>query len=124
MPRSPRYSKKIPTWPASSASNANAGATRVTGPKPPEASAGCARWKNKRWPAEHFAALVKLLAKKFPDARFAILGSGEDRVMGEIIHEAEPSRSLNLCGEISYFEMVEWLRHCDLMITNDTGPMH
>lgn len=83
-----------------------------------------ARWKNKRWPAEHFAALVKLLAKKFPDARFAILGSGEDQAMGKIIHEAEPTRSLNLCGEISYFEMVEWLRHCDLMITNDTGPMH
>ena len=20
--------------------------------------------------------------------------------------------------------MIEWLRHCDLMITNDTGPMH
>ena len=83
-----------------------------------------ARWKNKRWPAEHFAELVRLLAKKYPDVRFAILGSGDDQAMGKIIHAAEPSRSLNLCGEISYFELVEWLRHCDLMVTNDTGPMH
>ena len=25
-----------------------------------------ARWENKRWPAEHFAALVRVLEKKFP----------------------------------------------------------
>ena len=83
-----------------------------------------ARWTNKRWPAEHFAALVKLLAKKFPDTRFAILGSADDQPMGKMIHDSEPARCLNLCGEISYFELVEWLRLSDLMITNDTGPMH
>jgi heptosyltransferase I len=83
-----------------------------------------ARWENKRWPVEHFAGLVRLLAQKFPNARFAILGSGEDRSIGEIISRAEPERCLNLCGETSLPEMIEWLRLCDLMITNDTGPMH
>ena len=83
-----------------------------------------ARWENKRWPAEHFAGLVRLLAKKFPDARFAILGAAEDKPLGEIILRAEPQRALNLCGETSLPEMIEWLRLCDLMITNDTGPMH
>jgi len=83
-----------------------------------------ARWKNKRWPAEHFGRLVKLLAARFPDVRFAILGSNDDQAMGRIIYDAQPTRCLNLCGEISYFEMVEWLRICRLMITNDTGPMH
>jgi len=37
-----------------------------------------ARWDNKRWPAEHFAALVRALAQKFPDTRFAVLGTAED----------------------------------------------
>ena len=83
-----------------------------------------ARWENKRWPAEHFAELVRLLAKKFPDARFAILGSGEDQPLGEAIARAAPERCLNLCGATSLPEMIEWIRLGDLMITNDTGPMH
>jgi heptosyltransferase I len=83
-----------------------------------------ARWSNKRWPVEYFSQLVSLLAKKFPDARFAILGSAEDRPLGEIIFRADPARCLNLCGEISLPEMIEWIRLCDLMVTNDTGPMH
>jgi len=83
-----------------------------------------ARWANKRWPAEYFAELVRLLTKVFPDRRFAILGGVEDRLLGEIISRAEPARCLNLCGQTSLPEMVEWLRRCELMVTNDTGPMH
>lgn len=83
-----------------------------------------ARWGNKRWPAENFAGLVRLLAKKFPGARFAILGGGEDKPLGELISHAAPEYCLNLCGETSLPEMIEWIRLCDLMVTNDTGPMH
>ena len=83
-----------------------------------------ARWSNKRWPAEHFAELVRLLAEKFSEARFAILGVAGDKPLGEIISRAAPTRCLDLCGETSLPEMVEWLRRCELMVTNDTGPMH
>lgn len=83
-----------------------------------------ARWENKRWPAKYFAELVRQIAAQFPDTRFAILGSGEDKSLGEIISRAAPARCLNLCGATSLLEMIEWVRLCDLMITNDTGPMH
>jgi heptosyltransferase I len=83
-----------------------------------------ARWENKRWPVNYFTELVHLAAKKFPTTRFAILGSGEDKPLGEIISRAAPERCLNLCGATSLPEMVEWIRLCDLMVSNDTGPMH
>jgi lipopolysaccharide heptosyltransferase II len=83
-----------------------------------------ARWDNKRWPVQNFAELARLLAAGFPDMRFAILGNDDDKPLGKIIARAEPQRSLNLCGETSLPEMVEWLRLSELMITNDTGPMH
>jgi lipopolysaccharide heptosyltransferase II len=83
-----------------------------------------ARWPNKHWPVEYFAALVRLLAEKFSDTRFAILGGKEDKPLGGIISRAEPERCFNLCGQTSLPEMIEWVRLCDLMITNDTGPMH
>ena len=83
-----------------------------------------ARWDNKRWPAEHFAALVHELDGKFPSARFAILGGKDDLPLGEKIAAAAPEKCLNLCGATTLPEMIEWVRLCDLLITNDTGPMH
>jgi len=83
-----------------------------------------ARWENKHWPVEHFADLTRRLAAADPQARFAVLGSADDKPLGNRIANTAPGRCLNLCGETSLPEMVEWLRLCDLMITNDTGPMH
>jgi len=83
-----------------------------------------ARWPTKRWPVEYFAELARSLTNQFPDARTVVLGDQEDRRLGEIISRADPARCLNLCGLTSLPEMVECLRLCDLLITNDTGPMH
>jgi lipopolysaccharide heptosyltransferase II len=83
-----------------------------------------ARWLNKRWPAGHFAELTRSLAAEFPDVRFAILGGGDDQSLGESISRAAPERCLNLAGQTSLPEMIEWLRRCDLLVTNDTGPAH
>jgi lipopolysaccharide heptosyltransferase II len=83
-----------------------------------------ARWTNKRWPAESFAELVRRLAAHFSDVHFAILGAVEDQPLGEVILRAAPGRCLNLAGQTTLPEMVEWLRLCELMVTNDTGPMH
>ena len=83
-----------------------------------------ARWLNKRWPVQHFAELVRALAKKFPDARFAVLGGKDDQPLGEKIFQAAPEKILNLCGATTLPEMIEWVRRCDLLVTNDTGPMH
>lgn len=83
-----------------------------------------ARWPNKRWPVAHFRSLVGALARDWPQARFAILGDQGDHPLGQAIAEAAPPQCLNLCGQTTLLEMVEWLRRCDLLITNDTGPMH
>ena len=83
-----------------------------------------ARWDNKRWPAAHFAELVRQTAAQFPRTLFAILGSADERPLAEIIGRAAPDRCLNLCGQTSLPEMIEWVRLGELMVTNDTGPMH
>ena len=83
-----------------------------------------ARWENKRWPVNYFAGLVRLLAEKFPRAGFVILGGNDDKILGEKISQFTPEKILNLCGATSLPEMIEWIRLCDLMVTNDTGPMH
>lgn len=83
-----------------------------------------ARWMNKRWPVEHFAGLTRQLAVEYADVRFAVLGSNDDQSLAENVCHAAPDRCLNLAGQTSLPEMIEWIRRCDLMVTNDTGPMH
>lgn len=83
-----------------------------------------ARWENKRWPAEHFAAIVRRCAAAFPDVRFAILGGAAERPLAATIAAAAPARTLNLAGGTSLTEMVEWLRLSRLLVSNDTGPLH
>jgi lipopolysaccharide heptosyltransferase I len=83
-----------------------------------------ARWLNKRWPVSHFTELVRLLAQRFSNVRFVILGGEADRELGGRIGQAASERCLDLTGRATLPEMVEWIRLCELMITNDTGPMH
>jgi len=83
-----------------------------------------ARWLNKRWPVEHFTELTRRLAGAHADLRFAVLGGKDDQTLAETVCRAAPGRCENLAGQTSLPEMIEWLRRCDLMVTNDTGPMH
>ncbi|MDB6020247.1 MAG: Lipopolysaccharide heptosyltransferase [Pedosphaera sp.] len=83
-----------------------------------------ARWNNKRWPVENFTDLVRRLSASEPDLQFAILGGNADCALGQAIAETNPNRCLNLTGQTSLPEMIEWLRLTELVITNDTGPMH
>ena len=83
-----------------------------------------ARWENKRWPWQHFAELIRALAKKFPEARFGVLGGVDDAPLGRQLAAAAPEKVLNLCGATTLPEMIECVRRCDLLVTNDTGPMH
>ena len=83
-----------------------------------------ARWLNKRWAIQNFCNLAARLAVDLPGHRFAVLGSKSERHLGDRILSAIGDRCLNLAGETSLPEMVEWIRLSDLMISNDTGPMH
>ncbi len=82
-----------------------------------------ARWLNKRWPVEHFSELTRQLAAD-PSLRIAVFGSRADAGLAGPILAAAPGRVLDLCGRISLPELIEWLRECSVLVTNDTGPMH
>ncbi len=83
-----------------------------------------ARWLNKRWPVENYAQLIKMMASAYPGFRFAIMGSQDDKEAGAALTQAAPEQCLDLTGKISLPEMIEWIRLSELMISNDTGPMH
>ena len=79
-----------------------------------------ARWESKRWPIELFEELIKKF--DFPDVRFVIIGGKEDQAIGRRLGRSD--RAMDLTGRTSLSEMIEWMRICSTVVTNDTGPMH
>jgi len=83
-----------------------------------------ARWANKRWPIESFSRVIRDLSAADRSLHFAILGSREDQPLGQALAQVDPRRCLDLTGRTSLPELIEWIRRSELMLTNDTGPMH
>ncbi len=83
-----------------------------------------ARWSNKRWPVEHYAAALQRVAQAHPATRFVILGGQGDAEMARQLAGSVPHRTFNAAGRTTLPQMVEWVRRCALVLTNDTGPMH
>jgi heptosyltransferase-1 len=83
-----------------------------------------ARWDNKQWPLKSFSDLTRKLLHDHPDVRIVVLGGREDAARGSVLHHVAPDRVLDLTGCTSLAEMIEWIRLAQVVVTNDTGPMH
>lgn len=77
----------------------------------------------KQWLPDRYAAAADRLARE-RGAGVAILGSAAERPLGEAIAGAMQARPRLLCGETSLTDLVGVLSHLDLIVTNDSGPMH
>ncbi|MCL6621122.1 MAG: glycosyltransferase family 9 protein [Syntrophobacterales bacterium] len=78
----------------------------------------------RQWPPENFAAAARLLLDAAP-CRFLIFGSAGERPLGEALLSLLPPGSATLlAGETDLPDLARRLAELDLLITNDTGPMH
>jgi heptosyltransferase II len=84
---------------------------------------GAAYGPAKRWPADRFASLGRLLQTR-AGADILIVGSaGEKEIAGAVAAGMERP-ALNLAGRTSLRELVALISLGRLFVTNDTGPMH
>ena len=81
-----------------------------------------ARWTTKRWPAESFAAVGDWLQQQ--GARVVVIGSREERPVGEAVMRAMHGAPIDLVGKTTMKELIALLRRLRVFITNDSGPMH
>jgi ADP-heptose:LPS heptosyltransferase len=77
----------------------------------------------KRWPDAHTAILGDLLMQKL-SAQVLILGGEKELPAADRVMSMMKERPINLAGKFSLLELAALLETCDLMVTNDTGPMH
>lgn len=80
----------------------------------------------RRWPASHFQALIEKLRLNFPDYQLVLLGAPSEASYVASLYEpyASDEMILNAAGKTNMEELIFVIGKADLMITNDTGPMH
>ncbi len=80
-----------------------------------------ARWATKAWPETHWIDLVSRIrgeGRGFP----VIVGGTGDRDLAERILAGGPGA--NLAGETSIPETAAVLERCEVLVTNDSAPLH
>lgn len=76
----------------------------------------------RRWPAERFGDLAERLGRA--GAVALVFGGPDDAEITAAVAGRGGDRALDLGGRTSLPELAGALRSCDLLVTNDTGPMH
>lgn len=87
-----------------------------------------ARWITKRWPVEKFAAIAAKAVRLY-GASVVILGSPGERKLGALFEEwlrrfVPSAKVCNLAGRTTLKQLAAVLQSADVLLTNDSGPMH
>ncbi len=91
-------------------------------PKPIMAIHPGAGWVTKRWPVEKFAEIARRFA-----GSVVVVGSSSEQIAGSQIIRATANSAkpaVNLAGRTSLKQLAVLLKEVDLLVTNDSGPMH
>ncbi|HEY3853033.1 MAG TPA: lipopolysaccharide heptosyltransferase II [Verrucomicrobiae bacterium] len=86
-------------------------------------NAGAEYGPAKRWPLERFVETAIAL-RKVTHCRWIVFGGQSERESAEKIAREIGEPTLNLSGKTSLRELAATMKLCDLVLTNDTGPMH
>jgi ADP-heptose:LPS heptosyltransferase len=87
------------------------------------AVAPAARWASKQWPTAFFADSIGAVCE-VADVRFWLLGTEDERRIGDEIVEKCGGKAINLMGKTDLRTMMQLLKKSAMLLTNDTGPMH
>ncbi len=77
----------------------------------------------KRWLPERFAEAAAAVAAQSP-VQWILFGTKSDAVIGEQICKALGDSCINRIGQTTLDQLIDELRECRLLLTNDTGTMH
>jgi lipopolysaccharide heptosyltransferase II len=77
----------------------------------------------KHWPALRFAQVANKLVDKF-GVKVVILGDESERKIAEVIVCAMVTKPIDLVGKTGLEILPAVIKNCNLLITNDGGPMH
>jgi lipopolysaccharide heptosyltransferase I len=92
-------------------------------PRPWLMLAAGSRWLTKRWPTEHFAVLARRSQSVFGGS-VVLVGAADEADLSRAVRRQLTGPSLDLTGKTSLPQLAAVLARADVMLANDTGPLH
>ncbi|MBN1915303.1 MAG: lipopolysaccharide heptosyltransferase II [Parachlamydiales bacterium] len=87
-------------------------------------NADAAYGETKRWPQERFRELAQQLLEIYPDLYILFFGDQSSVPRIKAITSGLSKRAINLAGLTTLRELAGLIFCLDLLVTNDSGPMH
>lgn len=81
------------------------------------------RWETKRWPVAHFAELCQR-AQRSRGGSVVLVGSPGESAFAEEFSRRFRGPLLNLIGQTTLKQLAAVLERADIMLSNDSGPLH
>lgn len=79
----------------------------------------------RKWPAERYGDLARQLLAENPDAHVAFIGTkGEKAYVDAVAATARDPRAFGVAGELNLRELLALFAITDVLVSNDSGPMH
>jgi lipopolysaccharide heptosyltransferase I len=100
-----------------------AAATLREYPRPWMAIGPGSRWVTKRWLPGHFADIARRAQERFGGTAVFIGGSDEQHLSEEVARRLGGA-TLDLTGRTTLPQLAALLDQADVMVANDTGPLH
>jgi heptosyltransferase-1 len=99
-------------------------AERLAGlPRPWLAVGAGARWTTKRWPPAHFAGLLRRAQAQFGGTA-VFVGGADEGPLSDAAAAGLAGPARNLAGRTTLPQLTAVLETADVMVANDTGPLH
>jgi heptosyltransferase-1 len=87
-----------------------------------------ARWQTKQWPIRSFSSVAVRALQDLGMSAIVVGSRGEASAAEELVQlmkNERPSRQImNLAGQTSMKQLAALMRSADLVLSNDSGPMH
>ena len=97
-------------------------------PRPLLAIHAGAKWVTKRWPAAKFGLVARMFLARTGGTLLLVGGPDDAPLAAEMIEHLDdtprPPRYLNLAGRTSLPRLAAVLAQSDLLLSNDSGPLH
>jgi len=81
------------------------------------------RWVTKRWPTDHFATLVRKAQDRFGGTAIFVGGHDETEAARAVARRLR-AVTIDLTGQTCLPRLAAVLARADVMLANDTGPLH
>jgi ADP-heptose:LPS heptosyltransferase len=77
---------------------------------------------SRRWPAEYFARVCSFLSHE--GFEILVTGDGDDAAVCNEVARACGNSAKSVAAQLNFSQTAALLKHCDLVITNDTATLH